>query len=59
MMNEDYKNLMDEAIRDIEVAENHFNYAEPDYVDVAILELSTAMKKLEIVVNRTKEANAN
>ena len=56
MLKENYMKLMEEAVRDIEIAENHFNYADKEYIDIAILELTTAMKKLEVVVNKAKEA---
>lgn len=56
-MKEIYQKLMDEAIHDIEVAENHFNYADKDYVDIAILELTTARKKLDVVIEKMKEDN--
>lgn len=56
-MKEIYQKLMTEAIHDIEVAENHFNYADKDYVDIAILELTTARKKLDVVIEKMKEDN--
>ncbi len=55
MSKEEIKALMDGAIADIKVAENHLNYADKEYVDVAILELSAAMKKLEVIVNQMKK----
>lgn len=56
MSKEEIKALMDGAIADIKVAENHLNFAEKEYIDVAILELSAAMKKLEVIVNQMKKA---
>jgi hypothetical protein len=51
MSKEEVKKLIDEAISDLEVAENHLNYVDKEYVDVAILEVSVAMKKLEVATS--------
>lgn len=54
MSKEEVKKLIDEAISDLEVAENHLNYVDKEYIDVAILEVSVAMKKLEAAVSLMK-----
>ena len=55
MSKEEVKKLIDEAISDLEVAENHLNYVDKEYVDVAILEVSVAMKKLEVATSLMKK----
>jgi len=55
MSKEEVKKLIDEAISDLEVAENHLNYVDKEYVDVAILEVSVAMKKLEVAISLMKK----
>ena len=58
MSKEEVKKLIDEAISDLEVAENHLNYVDKEYVDVAILEVSVAMKKLEVATSLMKKIDS-
>lgn len=55
MSKEEVRKLIDEAISDLEVAENHLNYVDKEYLDVAILEVSTAIKKLEVATSLMKK----
>lgn len=54
---DEYKYLMDEAIKRVEVAENHLNFADKEFLDVAIFELSMAIKNLEVVVSQIKKVS--
>ena len=35
-------NILREALRDLEVARNHFDHCDPEFVDAAIFELNAA-----------------
>lgn len=54
MSKEDVRKLINDAIAELEVAKNHLNYADKEYLDVAILEVTTATKKLEAAVSLMK-----
>lgn len=54
MSKEDVRKLINDAIAELEVAKNHLNYADKEYLDVAILEVTTATKKLEAAVSFMK-----
>lgn len=43
-----------DALNELKTAENHFNYAEPEYIDAAILELNAAQKRVAAIVSREK-----
>ena len=47
--------LLKQVKREVAIAENHLNFADADFVDVAILELTTAKKKLDIVIKLAKQ----
>lgn len=55
MSKEDVRKLINDAIAELEVAKNHLNYADKEYLDVAILEVTTATKKLEAAVSLMKK----
>lgn len=42
------------ALSDLHVAENHFNFADPEYVEAAILEMDAAKKKVSAAIVREK-----
>ena len=42
-------NILREALRDLEVARNHFENCDPEFVDAAIFELCSAESKVDAV----------
>ncbi len=46
---------INDAIAALTVAENHFRWAEPEYVDAAIYELLAAKARLDGTVKEAKE----
>ena len=42
------------ALRNLEIAKNHFNYAEPQFVEIAIQEINLAQAQLDIALKRVK-----
>lgn len=40
-------NSLRDALRELEVARNHFNYCEPDFVTAAIFELNAAEHRVD------------
>ena len=42
------------ALRNLEIAKNHFNYAEPKFVEIAIQEINLAQAQLDIALKRVK-----
>ena len=42
-------NTMWEALRDLEVARNHFEHCDPEFVDAAIFELNAAECRVDAV----------
>lgn len=43
-----------DALEALKTAENHFDNADPEYIDTAILELNAAQKRVAAVVSREK-----
>lgn len=48
-----------EAIKEVEQAEQNFNYAEPEYVDSAIYQLQAAREKLGAIKNQIEKGKIN
>lgn len=48
MANDEYM----EAVAALRVAENHFEYADPDHIEAAIYELKAAESKVEAAVRQ-------
>ena len=46
---------INDAVTALAVAENHFQHAEPEYVDAAIYELLAARARLDGMVKEAKE----
>ena len=42
------------ALRNLEIAKNHFNYAEPQFVEIALQEINLAQAQLDIALKRVK-----
>ena len=42
------------ALENLEIAKNHFNYAEPQFVEIAIQEINLAQAQLDIALKRVK-----
>ena len=42
------------ALKNLEIATNHFNYAEPLFIEIAIQELNFAQAQLDIALKRVK-----
>jgi len=54
-MNTETTNMeINKAIRDVEVAQNGLDFAEQEFVDVAILNLTVAMERLNALIKLTK-----
>lgn len=51
---ENMVNDYQEALAALHMAENHFTFAAPDYIDAAIMELNAAQKRVEAALNREK-----
>ena len=47
-------NEINEAISEVEVAQKQFDFAEKEFVDVAIMKLSYAISKLNLLVKLSK-----
>jgi hypothetical protein len=47
-------NVYQEALAALHIAENHFAFAAPDYIDAAIMELNAAQMRLDAELNRAK-----
>ena len=58
-MKDDTNELLKQVKREVAIAENHLNFADADFVDVAILELTAAKKKLDIVIKLAKQHEEN
>ncbi len=43
------------AVREVAAAQNRFEYAKPDYVDVATYELLAAEQKLSLLLQEAKD----
>ena len=42
------------ALINLEIAKNHFNYAKPQFVEIAIQEINLAQAQLDIALKRVK-----
>ena len=42
------------ALMNLKIAKNHFNYAEPQFVEIAIQEINLAQAQLDIALKRAK-----
>lgn len=42
------------AIKEVEFAQNEFDYADKEFQDVAIMKLSYAMKRLDVLIRLAK-----
>ena len=51
---ENMVNDYQEALAALHMAENHFAFAAPDYIDAAIMELNAAQKRVEAALHREK-----
>ena len=51
---ENVVNYFQEALAALHMAENHFAFAAPDYIDAAIMELNAAQKRVDAELNRAK-----
>ena len=43
-----------DALISLEIAKNHFNYAEPQFVEIAIQEINLAQEQVDIALKRVK-----
>ena len=46
------------AIKEVEFAQNEFDYADKEFQDVAIMKLSYAMKRLDVLISLAKVGRA-
>lgn len=52
-----YDEEVSAAVRDVEIARNHLDWCEKEYIDTATFQLSTAMAKLSAIL-RAKKASS-
>jgi len=49
---------INEAIKELEIAENHFNNADPQFIESALLRLASAQEKLNALFKMRKNETA-
>jgi mannose-1-phosphate guanylyltransferase len=48
---------INEAVAQVEIAQKQFDYADKEFIDVAIMKLSHAMEKLNVLIKLSKINN--
>jgi len=56
----DYESVeLQEALLDLEIAENQFNHCDPEFVDYCILQIESAKLKLSAIYKNLKQEDNN
>jgi hypothetical protein len=48
-------NEINNAIKEVEIAQNEFDYAQGEFIDVATFKLTTAMAKLNVLLKIARQ----
>ncbi len=47
--------MYEDALKEFRQAEQNLNYADPEYIDIAIQQYNTALERLELEIRKAKE----